>query len=186
MNIGTKTALAGAAALALTGAAVAVGAAGIASSAAADQPSGQHGAAAQQRQARGLGLGRLLHGDAVVKKGDQVLTVQRQRGEATAVSDNSITVKSEDGFEATYAIDQNTKVRKARQQAAASDIKTGEIVRVTGVKEGDGIRAVLIGIGKLGGPGAAGTGGAGGAGGAGAAGTGGAGGAANPDQSPTA
>ena len=167
MKISTKTMVAGVAALGLTATAVAVGAAGVASSAAADQPTSQHGAAAQQRQGRGLGLGRLLHGDAVVKKGDQVLTVQRQRGQATAVSDNSITVKSEDGFEATYAIDQNTKVRKARQDGAISDIKTGEIVRVTGVKDGDGIRAVLIGTGKMGRSAAS-------------------GGAANPDQSPTA
>lgn len=169
MKIGTKTALAGAAALALTGTAVAVGAAGI-TSAAADEPTGQHAVAAQKQQGRGLGLGRLLHGDAVVKKGDQVLTVQRQRGEVTAVSDSSITVKSEDGFEATYAIDQNTKVRKARQDGTLSDIKTGAIVRVTGVKDGDAFRAVLIGTGKMGKPGA----------------TGGASGAANPDLSPTA
>lgn len=150
MKIGTKTALAGAAALVLTGSAIAVGAAGIATSAAVDQPSGQYAAAAQQRQGQRLGLGRMLHGAAVVKKGDQLLTVQRQRGEATAVSDNSITVKSEDGFEATYTIDQKTKVRKARQDGAVSDITTGQTVRVVGVKEGDGFRAVLIGTGKPG------------------------------------
>lgn len=150
MKIGTKTLATGVAALALTATAAAVGVAGVATSASADPhpAAGEH-----QGKGQGLGLGRMLHGDAVVKKGDQLLTVQRQRGEVTAVSDSSITVKSEDGFEATYGIDQNTKVRKARQDAALSDIKTGAKVRVVGIKEGDNLRAVLIGTGNPGGRG---------------------------------
>ena len=75
-----------------------------ASTTAAQPPAGQSGQAAQgapgQLGAPGAMAGRV------------------QTGEVTAVSASSITVKSEDGFTATYAIDSSTTVAGGSQLSA--------------------------------------------------------------------
>ena len=71
-----------------------------------------------------FGLGGALHGEFVVKKeGGAYQTVATQRGEVTAVSKDSITVKSEDGYSRTYAITEDTLVNAARD--GIDDVKTG-------------------------------------------------------------
>ena len=55
--------------------------------------------------------GEALHGTFVVPDADGgYRTVVTQRGEVTAVSDTSLTVRSEDGFVATYRITDDTDV----------------------------------------------------------------------------
>ena len=62
-----------------------------------------------------FGLGGALHGEFVIKKDDgPYQTVAAQRGEVTAVSKDSITVKSEDGYSRTYTITEDTLVNAAR------------------------------------------------------------------------
>jgi hypothetical protein len=79
---------------------------------------------------------RVEHGEFTmrIKGGDQVVDVQR--GQVTTVSATAVTVKSPDGFTATYAIDANTKVHKGKQAAAIGDVHTGDRVGVLAVKNG--------------------------------------------------
>ncbi|MEV0790156.1 hypothetical protein [Kribbella sp. NPDC050459] len=79
-----------------------------------------------------FGLGGALHGEFVVPKdGGGYQTVATQRGEVTAVSKESITVKSEDGYSRTYTLTEDTLVNAARD--GIDDVKTGNTVRVTAV-----------------------------------------------------
>ena len=58
-------------------------------------------------------------------------TVAMQTGEATAVSSDSITVKSADNVSRTYSVDQNTVVNSGRDGIA--NVKKGDTVRVDAV-----------------------------------------------------
>ncbi|MGW1346450.1 hypothetical protein ACWCOV_35715 [Kribbella sp. NPDC002412] len=79
-----------------------------------------------------FGLGGALHGEFVVKKDDgSYQTVATQRGEVTAVSKESITVKSEDGYSRTYTLTEDTLVNAARD--GIDDVKTGNTVSVFAV-----------------------------------------------------
>lgn len=114
-----------------------------------------------------------LHGENVVKKDDGGFETRlTQQGAVEAVSSASITVKSEDGFSQTYALNAGTKITKLPPPAAdgtiqkdsagkrlkpaaatAADLTTGEQVRITGVKDGSGITATHIVAGAPGVPG---------------------------------
>jgi hypothetical protein len=79
-----------------------------------------------------FGLGGALHGEFVVPKdGGGYQTVATQRGEVTAVSKDSITVKSADGYSRTYTLTADTLVNAARD--GIGDVKTGNTVTVTAV-----------------------------------------------------
>ncbi|TCC07347.1 hypothetical protein [Kribbella soli] len=79
-----------------------------------------------------FGLGGALHGEFVVPKdGGGYQTVATQRGEVTAVSKESITVKSADGYSRTYTLTEDTLVNAARD--GIDDVKTGNTVTVTAV-----------------------------------------------------
>jgi hypothetical protein len=79
-----------------------------------------------------FGLGGALHGEFVIPKdGGGYQTVATQRGTVTAVSKDSITAKSEDGFSRTYVVAAETLVNSARDGIAS--IKTGSTVSVSAV-----------------------------------------------------
>ncbi|TDW93279.1 hypothetical protein EV137_0554 [Kribbella pratensis] len=79
-----------------------------------------------------FGLGGALHGEFVVPKdGGGYQTVATQRGEVTAVSKDSITVKSADGYSRTYTLTEDTMVNAARD--GIDDVKTGNTVTVMAV-----------------------------------------------------
>ena len=79
-----------------------------------------------------FGLGGALHGEFVVPKdGGGYQTVATQRGEVTAVSKDSITLKSADGYSRTYTLTEDTLVNAARD--GIDDVKTGNTVTVTAV-----------------------------------------------------
>jgi hypothetical protein len=65
-----------------------------------------------------------------------------QRGEATAVSPTEITVRSEDGFTATYTVDDDTVVVAARDGIEA--VAEGTEVAVVAVEQGDAATAVRV------------------------------------------
>ena len=91
---------------------------------------------------KGPGMGG-IHGEFVTaKNGGGYQTVATQVGEVTAVSGSSITVKSEDGYSKAYAINDNTMVSAGNDGTA--DVKTGDEVRVTAIKDGDTYRAVQV------------------------------------------
>ena len=114
-----------------------------------------------------------LHSEGVVKKADGTFqTILEQRGTVEAVSDTSITVKSEDGYSQAYAVNADTKVTKAPAvepddsqgtddggkrlkpaEGTIADIATGDAVRVSGVKDGDQATADRIAEGAGDGPG---------------------------------
>jgi hypothetical protein len=82
-----------------------------------------------------------------------------QRGTATKVGASSITVRSKDGFEQTYAITAGTGVRATRNGVAG--IAKGADVAVVGVQKGGTVTALDLadlaalgggGLGRLGGP----------------------------------
>ncbi|TDD62855.1 hypothetical protein E1263_02265 [Kribbella antibiotica] len=81
---------------------------------------------------RFFGQGGALHGEFVVKKeGGGYQTVATQTGEVTAVSKDSITLKSEDGYSRTYTLTEDTLVNAARD--GIDDVKTGNKVTVSAI-----------------------------------------------------
>jgi hypothetical protein len=108
-----------------------------------------------------LGMGGALHGSFVVPDGSGgYRTVVMQRGSATKVSDTSITVRSDDGFEQTYAITADTAVGADRQ--GVNGIAKGADVAVMGEKKGSGVTALHVAdLAQFGGHGFGGPGGIG-------------------------
>ena len=88
--------------------------------------------------------GQLLHGEEVVQQGTKVVTIEEQAGKVTAVSATSITVKSTDGFTATYVVSVATKVGKDRAEAKISAVKVGDTVRIEATKAGSTVTADRI------------------------------------------
>ena len=69
-------------------------------------------------------------------------TIDTQLGTVTAVSSSSISVKSADGFTATYSVDTNTLVNAGRD--GISSVKTGDTVHVVAVVSGGKASAVDV------------------------------------------
>lgn len=79
-----------------------------------------------------LGMMGALHGEYVVEKdGGGYQTVASQRGEVTAVSKDSITVKSADGYSKTYTLTTDTLVNATRD--GIDSVKTGNQVSVSAI-----------------------------------------------------
>ncbi|MFC4530324.1 hypothetical protein [Sphaerisporangium dianthi] len=79
-----------------------------------------------------------LHGEATVRaRGGGFATYTWQRGDVTAVSGGSITVKSADGANWTWALNTDTKVRKNGAKSASSALTSGDGVFVLGTPNGD-------------------------------------------------
>jgi hypothetical protein len=93
-------------------------------------------AAAHQHRARGL-VGRAEHGQITVrtKTGDQVLDIQH--GQVTSVSATSVTVRSTDGFTATYAISGTSTVRVQKKTSTIANVHTGDQVAVAALHTGN-------------------------------------------------
>lgn len=112
------------------------------SSAAADLGTG----AGQQARWRLL-AGRVLHGEATVKgrgdAADAYRQIATQLGTLTAVSKQSITVRSEDGVTWTWALTGDTAVRTGRQVSSLADLEGGASVRVVGPVD-DGSRTARL------------------------------------------
>jgi hypothetical protein len=74
-----------------------------------------------------------MHGEFMVatKDGCGTVTLFAQTGQATAVAEDSITVRSQDGFERTYAIDDNTHTIAGRRGNSA--VKQDDWVSVTAI-----------------------------------------------------
>jgi Domain of unknown function (DUF5666) len=106
-------------------------------------PSAKPGKANKANKAKRDLTRRALHGE-VTLGGKKHRVVDFQRGTVSEVSDTSITVKSTDGFSATYVVDTKTKVRHAKEQEAIGDVKNGDKVRVVGLKDGSTITAKRI------------------------------------------
>ena len=77
----------------------------------------------------GHGMG--IHGEFVTPNaaGDGYQTIATQKGEVTAVSATSLTVRSEDGFSRTYTVNDDTLVNAGND--GIDDVRSGDDVRVT-------------------------------------------------------
>lgn len=89
-------------------------------------------------------LARAQHGE-VTLGGKNTRVVDFQRGTVEQVSATSITVRSKDGFSATYVVDAKTEVRVAKKLVAIGDVHTADRVRVVAVKDGSTLSAKRIG-----------------------------------------
>jgi hypothetical protein len=70
------------------------------------------------------------------RRGD--VTIEVQRGEVTAVTATSITLRSKDGFTHTYTVTSRTKVRERGSQIAIGDLSVGARAMVVAVRTKDG------------------------------------------------
>ena len=90
----------------------------------------------------GFGFGA-LHGQfTIVAPSGGYESLDTQLGKVSAVSSSSITVKSADGFTATYSVDTTTLVNAGRDGIA--DVKTGDTVHVVAVASGGKASAVEV------------------------------------------
>jgi hypothetical protein len=95
-----------------------------------------------------FGLGGALHGEFVVPKdGGGYQTVATQRGKVTAVSKDSLTVKSDDGYSRTYTLTADTMVNAARD--GIDNVKTGNTVNVSAVVTDGKATAVRVNDGTV-------------------------------------
>lgn len=86
-----------------------------------------------------------LHADGLVMRRDgTIVEVRLQKGIIQEVDEDSVTVKSADGFVQTYVIDESTRVREEGQEASVDDLEAGEMAKVAAVKDGDGYTAKVI------------------------------------------
>jgi hypothetical protein len=94
----------------------------------------------------GAGIGQnLLHGEFVVKNNDgKVTTMVEQHGSVTAVSATSISLKSEDGFTGTYAVNNDTRVRVGGGPGAITGVKTGNEAWVIATKGSTSTATILV------------------------------------------
>jgi hypothetical protein len=88
-------------------------------------------------------LRRALHGE-VTLAGEEHRVVVFQRGPVEKVSDTSLTVKSEDGYTATYVVNAETVVRKNGDKATIAEVKAGDRVLVVADKDGSTLKAFRI------------------------------------------
>jgi hypothetical protein len=89
---------------------------------------------------------RVEHGEVTVKgKDGKPVVWDIQHGQVTAVSATSISVRSEDGFTATYVVNGDTRVRVGTDKKAIGDIKTGAQVGVAGTRSGSTVTAAVVG-----------------------------------------
>jgi len=96
----------------------------------------------ERKERRGL-MAKALHGE-VTLAGKKHRVVVFQRGPVEKISDTSLTVKSKDGFTASYALTPETKIRKKKADLALSDLKVGDRVRVVATKDGSAVTANRI------------------------------------------
>ncbi len=96
------------------------------------------------------GLGRrVLHGEVTVQTQEGVKTLVMAYGEVTALSKDSIAVKSSDGVETSFKLDGDTRFGFRNETAPSAKLKAGEDAFVTGEKSGDSATARRVVSGEL-------------------------------------
>lgn len=114
------------------------------------QPGPQHGRDRGDRSPRGSfgvpglpGLRQAEHGEVVVDgAGGAATTVRFLRGQVTAVSPTSLTVKCSDGFTTDFAVNSDTKVGKGMRGSRQSPNRAPGAKNITDIAVGDTVIAV--------------------------------------------
>jgi hypothetical protein len=73
---------------------------------------------------------RALHGSVTVGGQKEQRVLDFQRGTVSTVSATSVTVRSVDGFTATYAVEDSTRIRSQKKAGSIADIEATDEVRV--------------------------------------------------------
>jgi hypothetical protein len=99
----------------------------------------------EQRRMRRLAplLRRALHGE-VTLAGEEHRVVVFQRGPVEKVGDTAVTVRSSDGFTATYVVSNDTTVRRNGAKATIAELKPADRVVVLANKDGSTLNAIRI------------------------------------------
>ncbi len=87
---------------------------------------------------------RALHGQFTVERKGAPVVVDAQRGDVTAASPTSITVRSKDGFITSYALTAQTKVRSGGKPASVTALASGKHVAVVGTDDGGHPSATIV------------------------------------------
>jgi hypothetical protein len=87
-----------------------------------------------------------LHGEVTVQGKNGVRTIVVQRGAVTAVTGDSVTVKSTDGYSLTWTFADKLRVVQHKKTVAVSTLRTGEQIGVAGAKDGSATDARLIAV----------------------------------------
>ncbi|MBI1376703.1 MAG: hypothetical protein GC157_04365 [Frankiales bacterium] len=100
-------------------------------------------AGAARRGPRARLIRSLLHGEVTVARPSGPVDIALQRGTVTAASASSVTLRSSDGFTATYTIGPDTVVRRDRATVDGAALQPGDVafVRATGTTA-DAVRAL--------------------------------------------
>ena len=85
-------------------------------------------------------MARALHGE-VTLAGEKHRVIVFQRGTVENANSESVTVKSNDGFVATYLLSDDSKVREDRKDAGVSDIDASDRILVVATKDGSTLNA---------------------------------------------
>lgn len=90
-------------------------------------------------------LSRIVHGEATLTTKDHgYQVVELQRGTVDSASPGQLTVRSADGFTATYLINDSTKIHKNRKASDISQVLTHDRVTVVATKANGTVTATRI------------------------------------------
>jgi hypothetical protein len=104
--------------------------------ASAQPPTGTTPAKGAKAHRRRAAASRALHGQFTVERKGKPTVVDVQRGTVSKADPSSVTVQSTDGFEATYALSPQTKIRDNKAAAPATDLTVGKKVGVLADDDG--------------------------------------------------
>jgi hypothetical protein len=91
------------------------------------------------------GGGKLLHGEATVAKpGGGTNVLRFQNGTITAINGSSMTVKSTDGFSATYTVDKTSRITLNGADGTLSTLTKNDKVRVLAMQNGSSNIAKMV------------------------------------------
>jgi hypothetical protein len=98
----------------------------------------------------GHGLGRrVLHGEVTVQTQEGVKTLVMASGEVSALSEDTITVKSSDEVDTSFTLNGDTRYGFRNEPAPSAELKVGDTAFVTGEKSGSGATAKRVVSGEL-------------------------------------
>ncbi|MGQ0844994.1 MAG: hypothetical protein ACT4QF_12740 [Sporichthyaceae bacterium] len=88
--------------------------------------------------------GRVEHGEAVVRTKKGTREVLIQRGSITALNGDTMTVRSADGWQGTWTLEEKTRIRSEKQKGSRSDLAVGDTVAVAGEGSDNAGRAGIV------------------------------------------
>ncbi|HWR49440.1 MAG TPA: hypothetical protein VN327_17790 [Pseudonocardiaceae bacterium] len=89
-------------------------------------------------------LARIEHGEATVTTNHGSQVVDFQRGVVDSANSGQLTVRSADGFTATYVVNNSTKINKDRKTSKISQVVAKDRVTVLATKAGSTATATRI------------------------------------------